>query len=157
MNTFYISVFNFTILVVLLVVKLKQPARDFLKSRHENIEHEIKSVHEQLVQAQKMFDEFNSKLQSIDQEVRDLREQSKQDIVGLKNRIQAETERLSKLIVSDASQAATSLYGELRNELFSELSSKVLSRAEQLLRERLTGDDRVRIRQEFSMQLEAIQ
>jgi hypothetical protein len=33
----------------------------------------------------------------------------------------------------------------------------VLNRAETILRERLTGDDRARIRQEFSRQVESIQ
>ena len=46
---------------------------------------------------------------------------------------------------------------ELKGELYSDLCLKVLGQAEALLRDRLTGDDRVRIRQEFSRQMETIQ
>lgn len=156
MMPFYITLFNFTILVVFLYSKLKQPVRDFLQNRHESIKQEIQSVHDQLVQAQKMFDEFSAKLESIDQEIRDMREQSVQDIAQLKERVLEETERLSKMIISDATLASSSLYDEFKKELFGELSCKVLTRAEHILKDRLTGDDRSRLRKEFSMQLEAV-
>jgi len=156
MIPFLITVFNFAILVIFLYAKLKKPVLDFLQSRHESIKQEIQTVHDQLVQAKKMYDEFSAKLESIDQEIRVLREQSVQDIAQLKERVLEETERLSKMIISDATLASTSLYYEFKKELFAELSCKVLTRTEHILKDRLTGDDHSRLRKEFSMQLEAV-
>jgi hypothetical protein len=49
------------------------------------------------------------------------------------------------------------MFGDLKNQLRSELSVQVLARAEAILRERLTGDDKARIRREFSQQVESVQ
>jgi hypothetical protein len=59
--------------------------------------------------------------------------------------------------VTDAKTSANALYSDLRGQLYADLSAEVLERAEGILRERLTGDDRVRIRKEFSNQLERTQ
>ena len=68
-----------------------------------------------------------------------------------------EARKQSARISQDSLAAANGLLGELRSQLYSELSNKVLDRAERLLRERLTGDDHARIRQEFSQQVERVQ
>ena len=79
------------------------------------------------------------------------------DSTAMKQRIIAEARRVANSVISDAKNSAEGLFSELKGQLYSELSLKVLDRAEFLLRERLTGADRARIRQEFSVQMENIQ
>jgi F0F1-type ATP synthase membrane subunit b/b' len=157
MNSLVASSFNFVLLVGFLSYKLKKPTRDFVSNRHKSIREEIQSVREQLRQSQEKYDEFSAKLKAIDAELANLREQSKIEASAIKQRLLGDARRTSSMIVSDARNAADSLYVDLKTQLYSELSSRVLEKAEILLRERLTGDDRARIRQEFSLQVEKIQ
>ena len=55
----------------------------------------------------------------------------------------------------DAKAASETLFTDLKNQLRAELSTQVLARAETILTERLTGDDKARIRREFSKQVES--
>lgn len=149
--------FNLLILIAFMVYKLNKPVKDFVSGRHKTIREEIQSVRQELQQAQEKYDEFSSKLKAIDAEIVTLREQGQQEMTALKQRILSESRRLSLNIISDAKTAAEGLYLELKSQLYSDLSLQVLDRAELLLRERLTGADRVSIRADFSKQMETIQ
>jgi F0F1-type ATP synthase membrane subunit b/b' len=157
MESLATSSFNFLLLVGLLVFKLRKPVKDFVAQRHHLIRDEVQAVREQLKLAQEKYDEFSAKLKAIDAELASLREQAKQEVTSIKQRMTQEARRSSGLIVSDAKNAAEGLYADLKGQLYGELSARVLDRAETLLRERLTGDDRARIRKEFSLQVEKIQ
>jgi F0F1-type ATP synthase membrane subunit b/b' len=157
METLFAPSFNLLILIIFMVYKLTKPAKEFVSLRHNTIREDIHSVKQELQQAQEKYDEFSSKLKAIDAEIVTLREQGQQDIAAMKKRIVSESGRLSLNIISDAKRAAEGLYLELKGQLYSELSAQVLDRAELLLREKLTGDDRMTIRSDFSRQLEAIQ
>jgi F0F1-type ATP synthase membrane subunit b/b' len=113
-------------------------------------------VRNSLRQAQENFDEFSAKLKAVDVEIGALREQAKQDALLIKQKIQGDARRVAATVVADARDSAGALFSDLKGQLSSELGARVLDRAETLLRERLTGDDRARIRQEFSKQVEAI-
>lgn len=157
MQTLVVSLLNLLILIVILFVKVKQPARDFLKTRHELLRDELDDVRDQLALAQERFRDFSTKLQSIDQELIALREQSKKEIAEMRTHILEATDRLAKIVISDAKAASHSLYLEFKDQLFAEFSLQAIDRAEVVLKERLTRDDRVRISREFSRQLEAVQ
>jgi F0F1-type ATP synthase membrane subunit b/b' len=156
MESLFAPSFNLLILIVFLVYKLRQPVKDFVSLRHKTIREEIQTVRQELQVAQEKYDEFSSKLKAIDAEVVTLREQSQQEISALKQRILSESRRLSLNIISDAKAAAENLYLELKGQLYSDLSAQVLDRAELILRDKLTSDNRLAIRNDFSKQLEAI-
>jgi hypothetical protein len=80
-----------------------------------------------------------------------------QDANAMKSRIVAEAQKLSGNVIEDAKHASAVLYTEFKSSLYSELGARVLDRAEIILKERLTGDDRARIRKEFSTQVETAQ
>jgi F0F1-type ATP synthase membrane subunit b/b' len=157
MSSLFAPFINFGMLVGFLTFKLRQPVKDFVANRHDGIRDEILSVQDQLRIAQEKFDEFSAKLKAIDVELAALKEQAKQDALAIQQKLVADGQKMASLIVSDARAAAGHLYQELRGQLYSDLSSHVLERAEKLLQDRLTGADRVRIRQEFSHQMESIQ
>jgi F-type H+-transporting ATPase subunit b len=157
MESLIAPIFNFLILVAFLVYKLRDPLREFVKNRHDTIRDELHAVSRELQQAQEKYDEFSSKLKAIDSELVSMREHTQQDITAIKHRIISESRRLSLNIASEAKIAAEGLHLELKGQLYTEMCGKVLDRAESMLKEKLTGDDRVKIRGEFSKQLEAIQ
>jgi F0F1-type ATP synthase membrane subunit b/b' len=149
--------FNFSVLVGLLVWKLRDPVRGFVRQRHETLRDEIDSVRDLLKRSQERFSEFSNKLQMLDLEVATIRSQMKQDAQAMNARISEDAKKQSVRISADARTAAQGLLADMRSGLYHELAIKVLERAETLLRERLTGDDRARIRQEFSRQVEVVQ
>lgn len=157
MNTLLLPLLNLAILLSVLVYFLRLPLRTFVSGRHELLREQVRQVSAQLHEAQARFEEFTAKLKAIDTEIEALRDQARHDADAMKTRILADARRLSGVIVADARSSADGLYEDLRRRLRTELGLQVLERAEQLLRERLTGDDRVRIRREFSKQVESVQ
>lgn len=148
---------NLAILITIMVIYLREPIRAFVRGRHETLREELRSVRDLLAGAKTKYEEFSSKLKAMEAEITSMREQAKTDAAATKSKILAEAQSLSATIVSDARRSAQGMYGQLKNELFVEVGHKVLDRAEQMLRERLTGDDRARIRHEFSAQVESVQ
>ena len=157
MESLFWSTFNLLILVGFLVYKLRSPLREFVSQRHVLLRNEIQSVSDQLKNAEEKFEEFSARLKSVQNEASALREQSKQDASAMQQRILQDARRNAGIIVGDSKTVANGLYSQMASQLYSELSHRVLERGEKLLRERLTGDDRVRIRQEFSRQVESMQ
>lgn len=148
---------NLAILLTIMVVYLRAPLASFVRGRHETLRDELSRVRELLANAKTKYEEFSSKLKAMEAEIASLREQAKQDAAASRNRIVTEAQGLSSTIVADSKKSAQGLYGQLRQELFAEVGTKVLDRAEAMLRDRLTGDDRARIRNEFSAQVESVQ
>jgi F0F1-type ATP synthase membrane subunit b/b' len=144
---------NLLILLGVLVYYLRAPIAAFVRERHVTIGDEIRSVRELLGKAQASYDEYSSKLKAIDVEIAALRERGAHEGGAMRTRIIAEAQRLAANIVSDGKAAAQNAFGDLRAQLTADVAMKVLDRAEALLRDKLTGDDRVRIRQEFSTQV----
>lgn len=157
METLIAPVVNLVILIGLMAYYLKQPLKEFAKGRHHSIRTELEAVRNQLANAKTKHAEFSSKLRAMDAEIAGLKTQAVQDAEGLKKKVQAEAQKLSSNIIEDAKHASKVLYSEFKGQLYSELGTQVLDRAEKILRERLTGDDRARIRQEFSTQVETMQ
>jgi F0F1-type ATP synthase membrane subunit b/b' len=147
--------FNLTVLILVLVYYLRQPLREFVSQRHHTVRQELERVSVLLRQANEQNVEFTAKLSAIDVELSSLREQVMQDAEVARQRIAVETQKLSATIIADARAAAEALYVDLKTQLYSELGMHILERAERILKERLTGDDRTRIRQEFTKQVEA--
>lgn len=148
---------NFSILVGVLVYFLREPFRQFVVDRHRNMDETVKKVRQLLRDAQEQHDEFSAKLKAIDVEIAAMREAAKQDALSSKSKILGESQRLSALIVSDARVASENIFGDLRSKLRTEMVSRIFDRVEVLVKDRLTGDDRAKIRQEFSIQVESVQ
>ena len=89
--------------------------------------------------------------------MRTLRAQAREDGEKSKTAILASAAKLSSMIISDAKTSAGSLQSEFRSSLQRELANLALVRAEARLRDRLTGEDHARMRQEFSTLVEKTQ
>ena len=155
MHTLIGPLINLLILVGILVYYLRQPMREFARTRSVSIRDEVARVREQLDRAKTKHSEFSSKLKAMDAEIAGLKNQAIQDAHAAKARIVAEAQKLSANISSDAHNAAVTLYSEFKGQVYGELGNRVLDRAEKILRERLTGDDHERIRREFENQMQA--
>ena len=150
------SAVNLAILIGLMVYFLREPMANFVKNRHLSLAEELSAVREKLQQAKAQFQDFSSKLSTVESEISGLHQQTRQEAAQTQARVLANAQKISGTIVTDAKASTEGLYAEFRNQLIHEFGAQVLDRAEQIIRERLTGDDRVRIRQEFSKQVESV-
>lgn len=157
MHSLIAPTINLLALVGVLAYYLRQPLKEFVSQRHSFLRDEIQSVREQLRKAQGSYDEFTAKLKAIEVEAGALLDQARQDAAATRARIVDNAQKLSANIAIEAKSSAQNAFGDLRAQLRSELATQVVGRAEELLRERLTGDDKARIRREFSVQVESIQ
>jgi len=157
MESLVYPLINVLILIAFLATKMRAPIREFAAQRHLSIRGEIQSVQEQLRQAQEKYDEFSAKLKAVDAEIAILKEQTKQESASLKQKITNEARRVAGSVVSDAKNAAEGMFADLKGKLYCDLVNQVLDQAQGLLKERLTGEDRDRMRKEFSSQVESIQ
>lgn len=149
--------FNLAVLIGILVYFLRAPIRNMVQQRHENLRSELDAVREQLHAAQARHAELSAKLGAIDSELRSIREEGRQDAERLGKQLAEDAKRNAASIVSDAQAASKNLFNDLRAQLYNELGERVLNRAETMIRDRLTGEDRTKIRQDFARQLESVQ
>lgn len=149
--------FNLSLLIGLLFFKTREPLRQFIRERHETIRNELQKTAADLRNARQRFEEFSGRLGSMQTEAATLREQSKQDAQSAKTRIGEDAKRLASAIVGDARAAGEGLYGDFRRQLREEFAEKVITRAEALLKARLTGEDQARLREDFTRQLGGVQ
>lgn len=156
MNTFLLSVLNFSVLVAALVYFLRKPIKEFVYTRHGSLRDELTESQELLKKAQVRFDEFSSKIKAIDAEISAYRNLSQETTATTVERILKEATRLAQAIQTDAGAHAKAMLDEFKFKLKSEFASTVLDRAEKILKDRLTGADRTRICEEFSEQLEKV-
>jgi F0F1-type ATP synthase membrane subunit b/b' len=157
MSELFAPTINLLILIGILAYYLRAPMKQSVHDRHANLRDELARVRQLLLQAQEQYNEFTSKLSAIDAETTALRQQAVQDAQAAHHRIMTDAQRLGSSIAADSRRAAEALYSELKTQLSSEMGIRVIDRAEAILRERLTGDDRARIRNEFSSQVETVQ
>jgi F-type H+-transporting ATPase subunit b len=157
METLIFPFINLTALLVLLAVILRKPLADYVVTRHQTVSQELAAARDSLLSARKQVEDFNSRLKGMDAELSSLRVQAREDGEKSKATILASATKLSSMIVSDARVSASSLQSEFRTSLRRELAHLALQRAEVRLRDRLTGEDHARIRQEFSTLVEKTQ
>lgn len=156
METLIAPTVNLAILLGILFYYLREPLKTFIQQRHVSVREELVNVREMLHKAQERYDEFSAKLKAIDVEIKTLHDQAKQEAQSSKTRVLADAQKLASHIVADSRMAAQALYGDLKTQLSTELGNRVLERAESLVRERITAEDRARIKKEFSNVVETV-
>lgn len=147
--------FNLAILVGVLAYYCRKPLKEFLFERHRVLKDELESTQAKLSEAQKKFQDYSARLQSLETEIAQLIQASRQEAEQSKVRILTEAKKMADTIIVDAKRASETMKNEFRDQIRAEFAAQVLVRAETLLRGKLTGDDRVRLLKDFSKQVEA--
>lgn len=156
MHALFAPFVNVSILVGVLFYYLRAPLKAFVQERHNSIKNQVKSVSDELRLAQNRYEEFSSRIKALDVEVRALREQGKLECEQMKTKLLTDARRVSSAIISDSKDAANQLFVDLQKELRQDLGEKIIQKAEKQIREKLTSDEKSRIRDEFSEQLSRV-
>lgn len=153
MGSLFAPALNLGILLAILFYYLKGPFKNYVQSRHTLIRNDLGQVRELLRVAQERYEEFSAKLKAVDVEIASVRERSQQEAEQLRGRIVSHAKQAAGSILIEAKFRAESLVSESRDQLRAELGQNVVNQAERLIQNLLTGDDRARIRREFSQRV----
>ena len=134
---------------------LRQPIKDFIRNRHTTLLSDLKTARTKLHEAQEKYEEFSSKLKAVDAEIAAIWDASRKDTEQTKTRVANEAHRLALTISADAKTASLGLVDEFKAFIRADLGRRVLRRAEALIRNQLTTQDRAKIGQEFIQQIES--
>lgn len=148
---------NFFVFIALLAWAVKKPFKAMLLDRHEQLKNDIDHTRVQLAEAQKKFQEYSRRIQTLDQEVAQIVQSAREEAESSKVRILTEAKRTADSIVIDAKRSAEGLVAEYKDKVRSDLANQVIVRAEQMVKQKLSQDDRDRLKRDFSRQVETAQ
>lgn len=137
-NGFYI--FDFAVLLILLVSFVRRPLRQFLRQRRATIEREIDEARRLQAEARAVLTEYERRLANLDAEVEGIRKRAHEDGETLKARLVAEGEALAQKLVEDAEARVRTEAHLLRERLEAELVSAAVGRAEQIVKQGLSAE-----------------
>ncbi len=154
METLIAPAINLTLLLVVLAYYLVGPLKAFASSRRGNIAEDLERSRQMLSSARERFDDFDSRLRSLGAELQSLLSQSAEEARRTRARLVQSANQLASTLVTDAQAAAGGMRSELIGQLRAEIATRAIARAEEQIRSRLTGEERVRLRKEFSALME---
>ncbi len=148
---------NLAVFVGIIYRAAKPSFVGFVAQRSVTLREQIIEAKKRLETSQQQYAEYRARLESMGAEVAALRAQNAQDIAAVSSRIKEESSRQAQRIVSEARLARDASISASKARLARELGRLVLARAELMIKDKLTGDQKAKIRRDFSNQLEQIQ
>jgi len=134
----------------------KKPFLDSVAARSSTLREQIQDAKKQLESARAQYGDYKSRLDSIHAEVAALRAQNAQDVTAVSQRLREAASKQALQIVSEARMSRDAAVEAAKRRLALEAGQQILDRAEALIQSRITGDEKAKIRREFSNQLEQI-
>jgi len=153
MHGLILPALNLLILCVVLYFAARKSVIAAVRKRHELVINDLQDVRKNLSTAQEKHEEFTAKLKGVGVEIEAIRAEGLQDAAGLKQKILEQGQKTAAGIVSDAKTRSQTLFYEIKGELVMEFADQVIRRASDHLKKALTGEDKDRMRKEFSTQL----
>jgi F-type H+-transporting ATPase subunit b len=140
---------NFLIFLYLIKRFLLPYAKDYLRSRHEEIVRSLKEADEGKRRAEAMVQDYRGRLRRLDEESKKIREELRADGGREKAKLLSEAEELATKISADADFLAEQEFKLARQRLREEIARRAETVAAQLVRRHLTADDQKRFVEEF--------
>jgi len=150
MSQYLFPFLNISILGLILYFSLKEKVKDGVRSRHEHFSKMVESAVRQLNEGRDLLENARNKLDSVDVEIESLQSQIQTEREQVSARIISEAKKLSGSVVSDARTRGEALINEMVSDVTRALALDVIRGAEDEIKEKLTHDQRTRIRGEFS-------
>jgi len=148
-----LNVFNFVALLVLLYFLLRKPAVQTFVKRHQEYSRLVEESRVLLTNAKSKFEEFNSKLKSIDNEVEFIKSSAEKEAQSSALRIVQNAEALSTDLIADAHQRAQSLVKGFARDVTLEVTEKVINETEKIISQKVTKEDQIRFQEDFSLRV----
>jgi len=142
-------VMNFAVLVIALVFVLRKPLSQALSSRIKVIKDQLEDLEVQKTAAEKQLDEYNQKLAQLEKEAEKIIEDYIRQGHEAKARILKEAEASAEKLQVQARRNIEHEFEQAKLELQKEIFEKSLAKAEEIIKNKITGEDQNRIVDEY--------
>lgn len=146
--------FNLLLLVGVIVYFGRKHLPDLMAVRRASVRNEIEAAVRLLADAEARLGEWQGKVDSLEQEVERLRQESRNFASAEGERIIEQAQRIAERIREEGKAAALRELEHARAELRAEAAQRALGIARQLLSEKMTDEDRARLLDGFVTGLE---
>lgn len=138
---FIAMIFNFALLIALLIWKVRPGARAFAEKRHTEIKSALDEAAKLRAEAQAQVEEYSRKVKEAEGEVEKLLSDIRTDALAEKQRIIASAEQQAEALKRDAEQRIAAEIERARRELEHDVVAAAIGIAEKLLREKTSTAD----------------
>ncbi|MCF6178050.1 MAG: ATP synthase F0 subunit B [Geopsychrobacter sp.] len=149
LKDFLYRVFNFAIVIGILVYFLTKPLKKGLAGRSNDIEKALAEAEQIKLDAEAKFAEYDKKLATANAEIAEISAAIKREGVLEKEKIIVSAKQMAIKIEQDAEKAAALEVAKARRELQSEAVRLAVELAEELLKKNFTGEDDTRLIDEY--------
>jgi len=150
---FWGAVFNFGLLVFVIIRMAKKPTQAFLNERRSKIEHGIEEAAQAKTKAEAVQREYTERLATLDQELSKLRADIAAAAASDRARIVAEAEESAKRVTAETEQLVARKAEQLETDIRREVVAAAITAAERAVKEVATADDQRRLAETFAREL----
>lgn len=154
---FLYRVFNFAIVVGILVYFLTKPLKKGLAGRREEIETALAEAAQVKLDAEAKFAEYDKKLATASSEIAEISAAIKREGELEKEKIISSAREVATKIEQEAESAAALEVDKARTELQTEAVRLAVELAEELLKKNFTGEDDTRLIDEYMQKVGELQ
>jgi F-type H+-transporting ATPase subunit b len=146
---FLATVINFVIWIALLVWLFRRPTVEFLNTRRLAVEEGLVEAKALQEEAERKFAEYTERLENLDEELDRMREDMLDAGKAERDRIVADAEAKAARMRRDTEFIVEQQLKQIRIDLTKEAVEGAVKMAEELLKERTSGDDQTRLADEY--------
>jgi F-type H+-transporting ATPase subunit b len=125
--------FQFAIFIAAIVYFAKKPIVNMLSNRRDDLRSRLSEAHEAVALADRKVHEYKSKINSLEKEITELKNQHLQDAKIESEKILLDAQKASESILRDSERAAKELITQSKEEIRKELFSIALDEFEKRL------------------------
>ncbi|KAF0189106.1 MAG: F0F1-type ATP synthase beta [Desulfobulbaceae bacterium] len=152
-----LRVMNFVALMIILIKFGAKPIGSALSGRRKQVKDDLESLEAKKAAAERSYKEFSAKLASVEKEVDQIVEKAIAQAEIEKAKIIDRAEKMAEDIKRQAQMAVANEVAAARRMLKNEIADQAAVMAEALIIKNLTGDDQVKIVEDYLDKVGAIQ
>lgn len=153
-KTDWYRVMNFAVLAVLLFLVLRKPAGQALNNRIKNIASELEELEQRKAGVEKQLAEYNNRLATLDQEAEQIISEYVRQGEEAKTRILKEAQASAERLEEQAQKNIDYEFSQAKIALQKAVMEKALVKAEEIITARISGEDQVRLVDEYLNKVE---
>ncbi|HJL18126.1 MAG TPA: ATP synthase F0 subunit B, partial [Sandaracinaceae bacterium LLY-WYZ-13_1] len=151
---FGMQLLNFLVWLAIVVLLLRKPLTEFLRSRRLAVEEGLVEAQRLEEEAQAKYDDYSERLERLDEELEKLRQEMIQAGESERDRIIAEAESRAARMRRDAQFIIDQQLKQMRSDLTREAIEAAISAAERVLTEQTSSADQQKLAEAYLERLE---
>jgi F-type H+-transporting ATPase subunit b len=149
LNTDWYRVMNFTVLIAALFFLLRKPVSQALNGRIEGIKTELEELEEKKKEAEKKLVQYNEQIATLEQEAEKIIAEYKRQGEAARERILDATKKAAAKMEDQAKKTIENEFKNAKLRLQEDILEKALTKAEALVKDKITSEDQDRLVDEY--------